>query len=237
MPVRIKAVIIVSVCISFLPAIGFCGTLWLKNGEVITCPEIKTTNNEIYQLVISCDDTISGKNSVSCGNDSFSIDMVFAKQDRDGYFRKYHTGFVKRVSGGRIAFFKGILVEKGAYQDAGGDVIYNPAPIRTKIDLYSIDNSDLHQFSGGMDKTLKQELYSFEPSRELLIKSTWFSTIGNVLGDAGLITMGLGVINVFHKGIYPFLTGVGLAASGGLLIGIGGNLKKRSFVVFNGNQN
>jgi hypothetical protein len=237
MPIRIKTVIVVNVCISFLPATIFCDTLWLKNGTVITCPEIKTTNNEIYQVVISSDDTISGKNSVSCGNNSFSIDMVFAKQDRDGYFRKYRMGFVKRVSGGRIAFYKGTLVEMGAYQDAGGDVIYNPAPVRTKIDLYSIDNSDLRQCSGSMDKTLKQELCSYMPSRELLIKSTWFSTAGNVLGGAGLITMGLGALNVFHKGIYPFLTGVGITASGGFLISVGVSLKKRSLIVFNENKN
>jgi hypothetical protein len=208
-------------------------TLWLNTGSIIVCSELKTTTNDIYDLVISAGDTISGKNMLFCENDSIKIDCIIAKHDANGYFRKYGTGFAKRISTGRIAFYEGIKAETHRYTSLGDDEIYDHTISKFKIKLYSLDNGDLHTIDGDINQMLENYVCSYEPSCVVLKRSSHYLSGGYIISSAGLIVTGIGFFNVFNRKMYPFIGGVGLVVSGGAMMAVGKKLKRRSIQIFN----
>lgn len=216
--------------IFFCAASAQSDTLWLSSGEVLVCSDLKSETNDIVELVTSGYDTVSGKNLTTCDGATYGIDRVFAKQNKDGYFLRYHTGFVKRVTEGRISFYKGTMVSREPYKN---DDEYDPAPKKTGVKFYSIDNTAPHRLRGRIDATLKKTLSSYEPSHTMLRKAKGFYITGSIIGGAGGVMLGLVFLNVFRNPIPPILGVSGVIFVGGSLILTGELCKKTSVDLFN----
>ena len=207
-------------------------TLWLTSGEVIVCSDLTSKTNDIHERVALGNVTMSEDNPTTCGSETFGIDRVFAKRDKEGYFLKYRTGFVKRTATGRISFFEGTVVDLQKDMDS---YRFNTAPKKNRVKFYSIDNDPPHRLRGRTDKALQEALASYEPSRTMLLRGKRLYLTGSIIGGIGAGILGLSFINVYPKNVQlPALGGsIAVVVAGGSLLFAGEMSKKRSIDLFN----